>query len=142
MGSRTLGGTQDGGQPKRKFKVFSPVTIKMINESSVGPNDAVEIDGESISEVSPRDLYFSKFAIFQIMIVGRIISRTDVQMRTVIGFDDSTGCIDVTFYQKNDSSVPQVLQDFEFKDGEVQFAKVTGHIRVFKDQKSVIGINL
>ena len=76
------------------------------------------------------------------MIVGRIISRTDVQMRTVIGFDDSTGCIDVTFYQKNDSSVPQVLQDFEFKDGEVQFAKVTGHIRVFKDQKSVIGINL
>ena len=142
MGSRTLGGTQDGGQPKRKFKVFSPVTIKMINESSVGPNDAVEIDGESISEVSPRNLYYSRFAIFQIMIVGRIISRTDVQMRTVIGFDDSTGCIDVTFYQKNDSSVPQVLQDFEFKDGEVQFAKVTGHIRVFKDQKSVIGINL
>lgn len=76
------------------------------------------------------------------MIVGRIISRTDVQMRTIVGFDDSTGQIDVTFYQKNDSSVPQVLQDFQFKDGEAQFAKVTGHIRVFKDQKSVIGINL
>lgn len=53
MGSRTLGGTQDGGQQqKKKFKVFTPVSVKMLVEAPVGPNDAIEIDQENINEVS------------------------------------------------------------------------------------------
>jgi hypothetical protein len=76
------------------------------------------------------------------MIVGRIVSKSEDNMRQIIGFEDSTGYIDVTFYQKSDSSTPSALQDFEYREGEAQFARITGYIRVFKDQKSMVGINL
>lgn len=44
-------GNQDG-QTRKKARIFAPVTVKMILESKVRPDDVCEIDGEPMNEVS------------------------------------------------------------------------------------------
>lgn len=88
-----MGGNQTQGdqQSRRKFKIFAPVTIKMIEDCVPGPNDVCEIDGENINEVS---------------ILGRVTLMEKENMRHLIGLEDSTGHTMVTFYQKGDHNVP------------------------------------
>ena len=63
-------------------------------------------------------------------------------MRTMIGLEDSTGSLNVTFYQKSDNNQPSALQNFDYREDEAQWVRVSGFIRVFKDQKNIVGINL
>lgn len=44
----------ESGQPRRKNRIFAPVTMKMVREAEVVDNDACEIDGEPINDVSAR----------------------------------------------------------------------------------------
>ena len=49
------GGNQNSNKfngQKRKNRIFTPVTVKMITEASPGPDDVCEIDGEHINDVS------------------------------------------------------------------------------------------
>jgi len=71
----------------------------MINESVPGPNDVCEMDGDSINEI---------------MIVGKIVSKNEENMRIIMELEDSTGFLNVTFYTKSDNT-PSALQNFEYK---------------------------
>jgi RNase P/RNase MRP subunit p29 len=101
--------------------------MKMIENCVPGPNDVCEIDGENINEVC---------------ILGRVTDIAQENMRHMVGLEDSTGQTVVTFYNKGDQNVPQALANFEFREGEGQWVRVYGFIRVFNDQKSIVGINL
>jgi RNase P/RNase MRP subunit p29 len=101
--------------------------MKMIENCVPGPNDVCEIDGENINEVC---------------ILGRVTEIAQENMRHMVGLEDSTGQTMVTFYNKGDQNVPQALANFEYKEGEGQWVRVYGFIRVFNDQKSIVGINL
>ena len=48
---RTVGGTQDGTQ-KRRQKLFVPMTVKMVQDATPGPDEACELDGGQFSDVS------------------------------------------------------------------------------------------
>ena len=54
------GGSGTGGGPKGQN--FTPVTLKMLEDSPVGPEDNLEVDGVSVSEI---------------IVVGRLICRTE-----------------------------------------------------------------
>ena len=60
----------------------------------------------------------------------------------MIGLEDSTGTTIVTFYQKGDNNLPQALRNFQFVEGQGQYVRVFGFIRVFNGEKSIVGINL
>jgi hypothetical protein len=45
-------GGDDFNQNRRKNRVFTPVSIKMIQEAPVNQEDVCEIDGEGVQEVS------------------------------------------------------------------------------------------
>jgi hypothetical protein len=42
----------DQGTQKRKPKVFTPVTMRMIKDAPTRPDDVLEMDGEAIDDVS------------------------------------------------------------------------------------------
>ena len=45
-------GGDDNFQGRRKNRIFVPVTMKMISDSQPRPDDACEIDGEAINDVT------------------------------------------------------------------------------------------
>ena len=80
--------------------------------------------------------------INEVCILGRVVDMQIENMRHMITLDDSTGSTIVTFYQKGDNNTPQALRNFDYREGEGQYVRVHGFIRVFNDQKNVVGINL
>jgi hypothetical protein len=38
-------------QNRNKNRIFVPVTLKMVDEAKIGPDDSCEIDGEVINDV-------------------------------------------------------------------------------------------
>ncbi len=54
--------------------------------------------------------------------------------------NDSTGCFKVIFYQKDATSVPTALKGFEFH--KFAYVKVFGSIRVYKEEKAIVGTNI
>ena len=79
---------------KKKSRMFHPVTVKMINESSPTPDDVFEIDGTSMNEV---------------IICGRTISIDRQPMRTTIDINDNTGVFSVIFYNREENQTPAGL---------------------------------
>ena len=63
-------------------------------------------------------------------------------MRHMLRLEDSTGETIVTFYQKAETTLPPPLRNFEYVEGSGQWVRIYGFIRVFHDQKSIVGINL
>ena len=61
-------------------------------------------------------------------------------MRTIFEIDDTTGSQKVIFYQKGENEVPSQLKDFEYEEGA--WVKIYGTIRVFKDEKALIGSHI
>ena len=110
---------------KRKNRVFAPVTIKMIQEASPRPDDLCEIDGEAINDI---------------IIVGRVIAKTEEPMRTLFELHDNTGIFKVIFYQKGENEIPIALKNFKYT--EHNYVKVYGTIRVFKEEKAIIGTHI
>ena len=58
-------------------------------------------------------------------------------MRTLFEIDDNTSIFKVIFYQKGENEVPLALKDFEYKEN--LYVKIFGTIRVFKNEKAIIG---
>jgi len=88
-----------GHANRRKNRVFAPVTMKMIHEASPRPDDVCEIEGEPINDI---------------IIVGRVIQRTEEPMRTLFEINDNTGTFKVIFYQKGENEVPIALKNFQY----------------------------
>ena len=51
----------------------------------------------------------------QIIIVGRVISKVEEQMRILFEINDNTGVFKVIFYQKDQNQIPTALKNFEYK---------------------------
>lgn len=94
----------------------------MLHDAPIGQDDQLEIDGKAVSEI---------------IVVARAISRTEEQMRVIFEINDNTGVFKVIFYQKDASSLPTALKNFDYK----QFAqvKIFGNIRVYKEEKAIVG---
>ena len=45
-----------GGEEKKRSRMFVPVTVKMIHDALPCPDDAFEIDGASVNDVSFQSL--------------------------------------------------------------------------------------
>jgi len=97
----------------------------MITEANPRPDDLCEIDGEAISDI---------------IIVGRVIAKTEEPMRTLFELNDNTGTFKVIFYQKGENEVPVALKNFEFIANN--YVKVYGTIRVFKEEKAIVGTHI
>jgi len=58
-------------------------------------------------------------------------------MRTIIEVDDNTDIFKVIFYQKGENEVPMALKAYTFEENT--YVKVYGSIRVFKEEKAIVG---
>jgi len=61
-------------------------------------------------------------------------------MRTIIEVDDNTSTFKVIFYQKGDNEIPMALKDYTFEENT--YVKVYGSIRVFKEEKAIVGTKI
>ena len=85
---------QDQQKKRYKNKVFAPSSLLMVENAVTGSNDELEIDGQPVSDIA---------------IIGKVVSMTSQNMRTVIELDDSTSFGTVTFFHKGDHSIPAAL---------------------------------
>mmetsp|Transcript_42241 Transcript_42241/g.30933 ORF Transcript_42241/g.30933 Transcript_42241/m.30933 type:complete len:134 (+) Transcript_42241:76-477(+) len=114
-----------GDQNKPRPRVFVPVTLKMVEEAQIRPDDQCEIDGEAVTEI---------------VFVGRVIYNSEEAMRTILEVNDNTSICKVIFYQKGEGQVPLALKNFNYN--QFMYAKIYGTIRVFKDEKAVVGTHI
>ena len=61
-------------------------------------------------------------------------------MRTLFELNDNTGTFKVIFYQKGENEVPVALKNFEYVHNN--YVKVYGTIRVFKEEKGIVGSHI
>jgi len=61
-------------------------------------------------------------------------------MRTVFEINDNTGTFKVIFYQKGEHETPMALKDFVYEEN--MYVKVYGTIRVFKEEKAIVGTHI
>ena len=97
----------------------------MLHDAFIGPEDNLEIDGSIINDI---------------IVVGRVISRTEESMRVVFEINDNTATFKVIFYQKDASQPPTALKEFGYK--QFSYVKIFGNIRVYKEEKAIVGINI
>mmetsp|Transcript_1548 Transcript_1548/g.2130 ORF Transcript_1548/g.2130 Transcript_1548/m.2130 type:complete len:134 (-) Transcript_1548:532-933(-) len=97
----------------------------MIQEASPRPDDVCEIDGDTINEI---------------IIVGRVTAKQEEPMRTLFEINDNTGTFKVIFYQKGENEVPIALKNFDYQ--RLMYVKVYGTIRVFKEEKAIVGTHI
>lgn len=61
-------------------------------------------------------------------------------MRTLFEINDNTGSFKVIFYQKGENEVPVALKNFNYE--RLMYVKVYGTIRVFKEEKAIVGTHI
>jgi hypothetical protein len=61
-------------------------------------------------------------------------------MRTIFEVTDNTEFFKVIFYQKGENEVPMALKDYTFEENT--YVKVYGSIRVFKEEKAIVGTKI
>ena len=61
-------------------------------------------------------------------------------MRTIYDVSDNTGTFKVIFYQKGENEIPLALKDYTFEENT--YVKVYGSIRVFKEEKAIVGTKI
>ena len=97
----------------------------MIEEANPRSDDVCEIDGEVFNDI---------------ILVGRVMSKTEESMRTTFEINDNTGYTKVIFYQKGENQTPTALKQFQYT--QHMYVKVYGSIRVFKEEKAIVGTNI
>jgi len=116
------GGNHYNQQQMRRSKVFTPVTLRMVYMAQPRPDDVCEFDGDPISDV---------------ILVGRLLRLIEEPMRTQFEINDTTGSYHVLFYHKSENQVPTALRTFDYE--RFSYVKLFGNIRVFKDDRVIIG---
>lgn len=61
-------------------------------------------------------------------------------MRVIFEINDNTSTFKVIFYQKNQGELPSALKHFDYK--QFMYAKVFGTIRVYKEEKAIVGTHI
>lgn len=61
-------------------------------------------------------------------------------MRTQFEINDNTGTFYVLFYHKGENQVPTALRNFHYE--QFTYVKVYGNIRVFKEEKAIVGTHI
>ena len=64
----------------------------------------------------------------------------DETMRKLFEINDNTGTFKVIFYQKGEHEVPIALKNFQYE--QFMYVKVYGTIRVFKEEKAIVGTHI
>lgn len=110
----------------KRSKVFTPVTLKMVQQAQPRPDDVCEFEGGD--------------PITDIILTGRLLRRIEEPMRTQFEINDTTGSYHVMFYHKAENQIPTALKNFKYE--QFTYAKVYGNIRVFKEEKAIIGTHI
>ena len=89
------------------------------------PDDICEFEGDPINDI---------------ILTGRLIRRVEEPMRTQFEINDNTGTFFVLFYHKGENQIPTALRNFQYD--QFCYAKVYGNIRVFKEEKAIVGTHI
>jgi replication factor A2 len=113
---------------KKKPKMFVPVTLRMLQKSTVTQDDQFEVEGEPITDI---------------IIVGRLLSRDEQPTRTTFDINDNTGefnIFKVTFYNREENVLPKCIQNLDYEPD--CYVKIFGSIRIFKENKAIVGTHI
>jgi hypothetical protein len=97
----------------------------MVHLSQPRPDDVCEFEGEPINDI---------------IIVGRLLRKIEEPMRTQFEINDNTHTYYVLFYHKGENQVPTALRNFNYE--QFVYAKIYGNIRVFKEEKAIVGTHI
>ena len=61
-------------------------------------------------------------------------------MRIIFEINDTTASNKVIFYMKGETEVPQALKDFNQRENV--YVKIYGTIRIFKEERAIVGNNI
>lgn len=88
-------------------------------------DDVCEFEGEPINEI---------------ILCGRVLRKVDEPMRTQLEINDNTGTFYVIFYHKGENQLPTALRNFNYE--QFCYCKVYGNIRIFKEEKAIVGAHI
>jgi RPA family protein len=118
-------GYNDG--EKKKPKMFVPMTLSMLINTEKTSDDHFEVDGENINDI---------------IIVGRVFDKESHPTRTTFMINDNTGCMKVNIYNKEENVLPEYMNQFEKVFTNECYVKIFGSIRMFKENKAIVGTHL
>jgi hypothetical protein len=98
----------------------------MVQQAQPRPDDVCEFEGGD--------------PITDIILTGRLLRRIEEPMRTQFEINDTTGSYHVMFYHKAENQIPTALKNFKYE--QFTYAKIYGNIRVFKEEKAIIGTHI
>mmetsp|Transcript_16234 Transcript_16234/g.27459 ORF Transcript_16234/g.27459 Transcript_16234/m.27459 type:complete len:166 (-) Transcript_16234:225-722(-) len=99
----------------------------MIHKSALSPDDQCEFDNGQFNDI---------------ILLGRVVAMYEENMKTNMVIEDSTGVQTVNFYQKGDNQVAAPLKNFTYTREKDQWVRVYAIIRIYNEQKYVVGISL
>ncbi len=88
------------GASNQKFRErggLIPITAKILHDAVVNQEDAVEYQGNILSDVS---------------IVGYLKKYSETDTKVLVTIWDQTGCVDTVFYNKNENEIHSGLASF------------------------------
>eukprot|EP00347_Sterkiella_histriomuscorum_P006233 403353556 len=106
---------------QNKKKLYIPVTCKQLRQMPVDMDDICLMNGDQVQEI---------------VIIGRTMSCREDSMRFTLEINDSTEIFKVVFFQKDPFQSP-FPADFKFQENI--YVKIFGTIRVYKEEKAIIG---
>lgn len=94
------------------------------------------------SELEPGSdaLILSEQLITDVIVCGRLISKSDELLRVSFEVNDNTGCCHVIFFQRDQSTLPQALKTFAYE--QFAYVKIFGTVRVFKEARAIVGTHI
>ena len=93
----------EGGQ-QNKFRErggLIPITAKILHDSTVNHEEAVEYQGNLLSDVS---------------IVGYLKAYNETDTKVIVKIWDQTGVVETVFYNKNENEIHSGLTNFHFSE--------------------------
>jgi hypothetical protein len=103
-----------------------PITAKILNDAAVNQEEAVEYQGNVLSDVS---------------IVGYLkdFNESDTKVRVKIW--DHTGVVETIFYNKNESESHSGLANFTYIENN-KLVKIFGTVKTYKKEKNLQGAKI
>lgn len=103
-----------------------PITAKILHDSSVNQEEAVEYQGNLLSDVS---------------IVGYLKSYNETDTKVIVRIWDQTGVVETVFYNKNENETHSGLTNFTFLDTG-KLVKIFGTVKTYKKEKNLQGAKI
>ena len=126
MADENRGGESTSNPKFRERGGLIPITAKILHDSTVNHEEAVEYQGNLLSDVS---------------IVGYLKTFNETDTKVIVRIWDQTGVVETVFYNKNENEAHSGLSNFNFVENN-KLVKIFGTVKTYKKEKNLQGAKI